>query len=424
MAADTAAMKEMMQKMVNKNQAAGAEEPTETAEEPPAKRRSTETSRIRRLEEHQDRFEKVLLECIDKIEEGLKNKKATLLQHIRNQKHKPDAILLQETISQDPKLSGYRAHAKTLGQKQRGICTLVRKGIYSLEHDCKGDPKLEKQAIEILAGKEGIFLTNVYSNPKQSRQSFKNLFHKRLRRAGDNTLVIAGDFNAPHTGLRHHTTSRKGRTLIQYATEADLQLITDPRYPTLVGRKSTDRDTTPDLVFTNEEETSWTNTNEDLGSDHCIVEIIIPLKGKTRPIRKFNYTNWDAFRQLAPTGKIEDIEEWTPDLQKATTNASREIETTEDTKGKMDSRLAHFVEAKQSILTRWKKQRLNRSLRKKIVDINRAIHEHCKKLSAQQWKDTCDTADGQILNEACGTCSDTCQTRQKPRDSSTTDSRA
>ncbi|EEC07233.1 hypothetical protein IscW_ISCW006598, partial [Ixodes scapularis] len=48
MAADMAAMKEMTQKMVNKNQAADAKEPTETAEEPPAKRRSTETSRIRR----------------------------------------------------------------------------------------------------------------------------------------------------------------------------------------------------------------------------------------------------------------------------------------------------------------------------------------------------------------------------------------
>ncbi|KAG0434533.1 hypothetical protein HPB47_019032 [Ixodes persulcatus] len=73
MAADMAAMKEMMQKMVNKNQATDEEEPTETAEEPPAKGRSTETSRIRRLEDRQDRLGNVLLERIDKIEEGCWN---------------------------------------------------------------------------------------------------------------------------------------------------------------------------------------------------------------------------------------------------------------------------------------------------------------------------------------------------------------
>lgn len=66
----------------------------------------------------------------------------------------------------------------------------------------------------------------------------------------------------------------------------------------------------------------------------------------------------------------------------------------------MDSRLAHLIEAKQSICNRWKKQRLNRKLRKKIAELNRAIHEHCTKLSAQQWEDTCDTADRQMHNGA------------------------
>ncbi|EEC15691.1 hypothetical protein IscW_ISCW013479 [Ixodes scapularis] len=52
----------------------------------------------------------------------------------------------------------------------------------------------------------------------------------------------------------------------------------------------------------------------------------------------------------------------------------------------MDSRLAHFIEAKQSILVRWRKQRLNRRLRKKVAQLNKAIQEHCKALAAQQWE--------------------------------------
>ncbi|KAG0433216.1 hypothetical protein HPB47_020125 [Ixodes persulcatus] len=308
--------------------------------------------------------------------------------------------MVQETINQEPKLSGYRVHAKGPEQGQRGICTFVRRGVNSLEHDCKGDPKLEKQTVEIIVGKESIFLTNVYSNPKQNRQSFKHLFHENLRWAGESTLVVAGDFNAPHTYWGHKAVTVKGRNLLQDATEADLQLITDPRQPTLMGRKSTDRDTTPDLVFTNEGETTWTNTKEDLGSDHFIVEIQIPLKGKARTPRKLTFTDWEVFREAAPKGEITDIEAWTKKLQRAATAATREIETTEDTDGKMDSSLAHLIEAKQSITNRWRQQRLNRRLRKKIAELNKKIQEHCTKLSSQQWDDMCHKADKQMHNGA------------------------
>ncbi|XP_049518932.1 uncharacterized protein LOC125943564, partial [Dermacentor silvarum] len=64
----------------------------------------------------------------------------------------------------------------------------------------------------------------------------------------------------------------------------------------------------------------------------------------------------------------------------------------------MDSRLAHLIEAKNSVLARWKGQRLNRRLRKKIVEINRNIEEHCRTLNRQQWDELCNAADGQLHN--------------------------
>ncbi|KAG0433683.1 hypothetical protein HPB47_019720 [Ixodes persulcatus] len=134
--------------------------------------------------------------------------------------------------------------------------------------------------------------------------------------------------------------------------EEDLQLITDPRYPTLPARNAASRDTTPDLAFTNEEEVTWKKTQVDLGSDHKIVGLTIPLKGKQRPPRTFKCINWDAFWHLNPTEDIKNIKEWTSDLQRAVTQASRTIETTDDTDGTMDSRLAHLIEAKQSIQAR------------------------------------------------------------------------
>lgn len=62
----------------------------------------------------------------------------------------------------------------------------------------------------------------------------------------------------------------------------------------------------------------------------------------------------------------------------------------------MDSRLAHLLEAKQSIKARWKGQRTNRKLRKKIAELNQRIEGHCSLLCVQQWNEVCNEADGQM----------------------------
>lgn len=80
------------------------------------------------------------------------------------------------------------------------------------------------------------------------------------------------------------------------------------------------------------------------------------------------------------------------DVQTAT-----RVVTTDAPVERMDSRLAHLLEAKASILARWKGQRLNRRLRSKISKVNTAIEEHCQTLSRQQWTELCNTVDGQLL---------------------------
>lgn len=42
------------------------------------------------------------------------------------------------------------------------------------------------------------------------------------------------------------------------------------------------------------------------------------------------------------------------------------------------------------------KQRLNRKLRKKVAELNRAIEERCRTLCVQQWNEICNVADGQM----------------------------
>ncbi|XP_077523238.1 uncharacterized protein LOC144134142 [Amblyomma americanum] len=201
----------------------------------------------------------------------------------------------------------------------------------------------------------------------------------------------------PAWGYNKYTA--KGRDLYQDAMELDFTLITDPTHPTRIGN-SVSRDTSPDLTFVKNDvrgAITWRNTGTDLGSDHTIVEISIPEHNDTS-IKTHRWIDWDAFRDARSQktdadNEIEVIESWTAEIIRSVRTVTKEIET-DAAIDKADSRLAHLIEAKQSILSCWKKQRLNRRCRKKVAEVNRAIEEHCRVLCTQQWIEICNAADG------------------------------
>ncbi|XP_077534382.1 uncharacterized protein LOC144146295 [Haemaphysalis longicornis] len=143
--------------------------------------------------------------------------------------------------------------------------------------------------------------------------------------------------------------------------------------------------------------TRWRNTGETLGSDHCILEITVPLKSKAPTPRTQGITDWNAYREALGgiPEHIEDIDKWTQALNEAARSATTEIEL-DDSAPQADSRLAHLLEVRNSIRDRWKKQRSNRKLRKRVALLNREIEKHCAVLCRQQWHAVCQEADGQM----------------------------
>ncbi|XP_037561061.1 uncharacterized protein LOC119440205 [Dermacentor silvarum] len=132
-----------------------------------------------------------------------------------------------------------------------------------------------------------------------------------------------------------------------------------------------------------------------------VIETRIPQAGTPPPPKLFKWTDWDKFRKqrVEQRGEetIDNIEAWmetlNDDMNRATQTVTPEVQV-----DKIDSRLAHLWEAKTSLYARWKKQRHNRKLRKKIALINRQLEEHCRTLSRQQWYDICNAIDGQLHN--------------------------
>ncbi|KAH7987041.1 hypothetical protein HPB52_024559 [Rhipicephalus sanguineus] len=81
-------------------------------------------------------------------------------------------------------------------------------------------------------------------------------------------------------------------------------------------------------------------------------------------------------------------------LNAATKDAAQTVEA-EPEATMLDSRLAHLMEACNSLRQRWKRQR-NRKLRKRIALLNRDIEHHSAVLCRQQWYAVCQEADGAV----------------------------
>lgn len=289
------------------------------------------------------------------------NKKDTLQQLLRTIGDKPKVIMLQETLTKKINFTGYKTVGKIEDNGGRGVVTLVDKKLPFVEHDLKlGTNKIEYVLTEIVLKRQSgkahsIFCLNVCSSPKDKKQSFRAIFNKTLKLASTSPLVIGGDFNAAHHTWGYTWYMKKGEDLWNLAVDLGLRLITDPAYPMRCGTSSC-RDTTPDLTFVhNATEATWGNSGMDLGRDHYIVRIGIGApREKTRV---FKYTDWDLFRKIRAERTDHDemdarsYKSWIDQLGQDLKKATKEIIANEEIES-MDSKLAHMIEAKQSILKR------------------------------------------------------------------------
>ncbi|KAL1468657.1 hypothetical protein MTO96_041344 [Rhipicephalus appendiculatus] len=128
----------------------------------------------------------------------------------------------------------------------------------------------------------------------------------------------------------------------------------------------------------------WWNLLVDIGSELYITatRLQVEQKGKTASSVPDCDQLWKVRKACASRGeKPKSLLQWPEGILQDICPIIKTKETDMQT-DKMDSRLAHLVEAKQSLLERWKSQRLHRKLRKKIAELNRQIDEHCQDLSS------------------------------------------
>ncbi|KAH7955874.1 hypothetical protein HPB52_004830 [Rhipicephalus sanguineus] len=249
--------------------------------------------------------------------------------------------------------------------------------------------------------RRGVLILNVYSSPRRRDERFYGLIGKAVKMATDSgiPLIVAGDFNAPHSTWGYVRDSPKGTSICKAIQDFNLMLLTDCGFPTRLSNSVT-RPSTPDLsLVAYGGKSSWRNMDEDLGSDHFIIETTLHAQCKTIRIQRI--IDWDLFRSSRrDKGPPKDYEDWIETRFSDVAASTKEIELEDNFFPTIDSHLAHLFEAKKALKERWLKNKLNRSLRKRIAKINAEIASYSKVLEQKHWVEMCDKVDGQMRRSA------------------------
>ncbi|XP_077540901.1 uncharacterized protein LOC144153118 [Haemaphysalis longicornis] len=221
--------------------------------------------------------------------------------------------------------------------------------------------------------------------------------------AKSRTLLVMGDFNAPHPMWGYKIASKRGKALVQAMGKHELYLINEPGIPTRTGNSVTN-DTTPDLTWSSGPlETRWKCDDADLGSDHKIIKIDVLGPQYKAVYGKARITDWDKMRKHTSERKQEEdaepsaesYEDWARRQQATLQKYTQEITTTVDTPF-VDARLSNRWALRHSLTRRWKRQRRNRKLARRIGLLNKEIAVYAAKLCRENWHKMCEGLQGQL----------------------------
>ncbi|KAH7938933.1 hypothetical protein HPB52_002483 [Rhipicephalus sanguineus] len=145
---------------------------------------------------------------------------------------------------------------------------------------------------------------------------------------------------------------------------------------------------------------TWHSTFDDLGSDHKI--LVTHIRRANDEIQSSNQTkrlvDWDKFREIrrqSTSPPTSNIKSWCENVISNVREATQ-VMAADILLDRLDRKLMHLWQAKESLQARWRKQRHQRGLRKKIAQLNKDIEAYCRQLNEQQWEEICRDMDRQL----------------------------
>ncbi|KAH7984673.1 hypothetical protein HPB52_023502 [Rhipicephalus sanguineus] len=114
-----------------------------------------------------------------------------------------------------------------------------------------------------------------------------------------------------------------------------------------------------------------------------------------RRLGQVKITNWNAFRQDFEEEPIQTIAEWSKGIREAYERATKAVERTDITP-EIDNYLLRLWEPRRSMTKRWRRQKGNRKLKRKIAALTIEAEQYAQDLSKQNWNEFCDSLKGTL----------------------------
>lgn len=327
---------------------------------------------------------------------SFKSKKASL--ELYTATSPADVLALQETDTPSPTLRDYNTytnppHQRTAIFVKRTLPAQVIPTASPIDH-------VLVELIPHDKREKSLFILNLYSPPTQPLTAIEQLLHTVARLTGNNQCILLGDFNAPHVTWGYPHASKKGTALLHATQNYHFILQNDLTEATRLGNSVT-RDSIPDLTFTRHvPQIDWERKPDTLGSDHFIIALCVSNHASRHRTGVARLTDWEALRK-APLPSIqptEDIEEWSQQLADLQQTYTKNIILTQDLPA-ADTHLDHLWEARRGLLNRWRRNKHNRSLKRRIAKLTQEALTYAQHLQNQNWRTFCDQLSGSLTTK-------------------------
>lgn len=332
---------------------------------------------------------------------GIAGKVGELRQRLRYGKLRVWALLLQETNALPP-ISGYVAYSSPSMLDRRSAtpdvppgkaAVYVRSTLYQTRVDLSRWCTLWQEVVAVLVRlqRTDVIIVSYYARPysgRATRLCLGWLAHLRQKHPGC-PIMVAGDFNAPHTTWGYAISSARGTCVLDTFEDAQFTLLNNVSVPTRRRDHPRAPPHSPDLSWWLGRTTvSWSCEPDCWGSDHHPIHLGLPSGGTGRLRRMCRVVDWDRYRAVSESTVSSFMQDPSHCLSAALVQATR-TSWVDESRTTPDLQLLRLWASRRQAELASERDPSSNSLRLEAQRLTAVARRHEHRLERGRWIDWC-----------------------------------
>lgn len=332
---------------------------------------------------------------------GIAGKVGELRQRLRYGKLHVWALLLQETNAL-PQISGFVAYSSPSIMDRRSstpsvppgkVAAYVRAAFPQSRIDLSRWCTLWQEVVAVLVRlpRLDVIVVSYYARPYGGSAARVNLgwiYHLRHRYPG-RPILVAGDFNAPHTTWGYAASSARGTCVYDNFVDANFTLLNDVSVPTRRRERRHTPPQSPDLSWWLGSMTvSWACEPDCWGSDHHPIHLGLYPNTTGRLRRLCRVVDWDRYRSVSEAITNRTCADPSVHLRTALTAATR-TSWVDESRPTPDLQLLRLWAARRQAEVASERDPASTAARIELQRRTAVARRHERRLERGRWLDWC-----------------------------------